>query len=184
MGSKHAGKTCTGRELARLLSLPFFDLDRLVEERTGLSPRQLFETGPELFRRREAEALAALLKPAAGSSETPPPEGVLAAGGGIIDNRAAMALLDSPEHAAVYLQVSPETAWRRIAGSCEDRELPPFLRAENAGESREKHRILHERRSAAYDDFIRRGKGIRLKIQGENRGAGALAKEIRRRLGG
>jgi shikimate kinase len=117
-----------------------------VEERTGQSPRALYRLGPELFRAEEAKALGALL------TGNPAPEltGILAAGGGIIDNPRAMALLTGGGHITVYLDVSAETAWRRITGNCRDPELPPFLQAGSMDASRHKHRLLHERRSAAY----------------------------------
>jgi shikimate kinase len=146
-GPKHSGKTTTGGELARRLELPFFDLDLFIEGRTGQSPRALYRLGPELFREEEAKALAALL---AGDPAPGAVTGVLAAGGGIIDNPGAMALLTRSGHITVYLDISAETAWRRITGNSQDPELPPFLRAESMDASRQKHRLLHERRSAAY----------------------------------
>jgi len=146
LGPKHSGKTSTGRELARRLNRSFFDLDELIEKRTGQSPRDLFIAGPDIFRREEAEALEALL--------IKEDSGILAAGGGIIDNPAAMDLLRSKKYITVYLEVSAGTAWRRID---QQGELPPFLRAANGDssreESREKHRLLHERRAKAYREF-------------------------------
>jgi shikimate kinase len=149
LGPKHSGKTSTGLELARRLALPFYDLDELIEKRTGQSPRNLFVTGPEVFRREEAAALAALLCAGGEKSSQEENPGVLAAGGGIIDNPAAMELLQNKSHITIYLEVSAETAWRRI----EKGEIPPFLQAENAEKSREKHRLLHERRAGAYREF-------------------------------
>ncbi|MDR1143425.1 MAG: shikimate kinase [Spirochaetaceae bacterium] len=146
IGPKHSGKTTTGRELALRRGLPFFDLDLLVEERTGQSPRALYGLGPELFRAEETKALAALL---AGNPD-PGVTGILAAGGGIIDNPGAMALLAGGGHITAYLEVSAETAWQRITGGSRNPELPPFLRAESPDASRQKHRLLHETRSAAY----------------------------------
>jgi shikimate kinase len=150
LGPKHSGKTSTGLELARRLELPFYDLDELIEKRTGQSPRALFNTGPEFFRKEEAAALAELL---AGGTKLPKGEnpGVLAAGGGIIDNPAAMELLQNKNHTTIYLAVSAETAWRRI----EKGEIPPFLQAETMEKSREKHRLLHERRAGAYEKFAK-----------------------------
>ncbi|MDR1307998.1 MAG: shikimate kinase [Treponema sp.] len=146
VGPKHSGKTTAGRELALRRGLPFFDLDLLMEERTGRSPRALYGLGPELFRAEETKALAALLA----GNPVPGVTGILAAGGGIIDNPGAMALLAGGGHITVYLEISAETAWRRITGNRRDPELPPFLRAESPDASRQKHRLLHERRSAAY----------------------------------
>ncbi|GHV85139.1 shikimate kinase [Spirochaetia bacterium] len=146
-GPKHSGKTTVGRELARRLSSPFFDLDRLIEERSGKSPRILYKTGPDIFRREEEAALAALLE------DTSCPLGVIAAGGGIADNPAAMALLRAAAKPGtakliiVYLDVSAGTAWQRISGAG---ELPPFLQAESPELSQEKHRLLHQRRAKIY----------------------------------
>jgi shikimate kinase len=155
LGPKHSGKTSTGLELARRLEIPFYDLDELVEKRTGQSPRALFVAGAEIFRREEAAALAALFagdaKLSREENDSPPKGGigVLAAGGGIIDNPAAMELLQDKGHITVYLEVSAETAWGRI----EKGKIPPFLQAENMEESREKHRLLHQRRAGAYGEF-------------------------------
>jgi len=140
IGPKHSGKSSVGSELARLLKVPFYDLDRVIEERTGQSVRELFNTGVELFQREEASALKAL-------EESPENNGkggmVVAAGGGITDNSAAVALLQNG-HCIVYLDVTARTAWQRIAS---EKELPPFLKAETVEASMEKHRLLHERRA-------------------------------------
>jgi shikimate kinase len=145
VGPKHAGKTTAGIELARRLGLPFTDLDALITERTGKSPRELYTEGPELFRRREAEALEAMLSPAEnGGTARYGFTGTAAAGGGIIDNPAAMRLFKAHRARLIYLEVSAESAWERISGGG---ELPPFLRG---GNPREQHRLLHERRARAY----------------------------------
>jgi shikimate kinase len=154
-----------GSELARLLALPFFDLDALIEERTGQSVRSLYSAGPELFRQAEEAALEALLSlPEGGTSQSEGDTGVsvkggiLATGGGIIDNPGALALLQEGNiHGGsgptiVYLDVSAQTAWRRITSAG---ELPPFLRAETMEASMEKHRVLHQRRSDACREIAR-----------------------------
>jgi len=151
IGPKHSGKTSAGRELALLLKIPFYDLDALIEERAGQSVRSLYSAGPELFREAEAEALEALLslhESDENQAEGCITGGVLAAGGGITDNPAALAPLmkgnNQGGHITVYLDVPAQTAWQRITNAG---ELPPFLRAETTEASREKHRLLHERRA-------------------------------------
>ena len=167
LGPKHTGKTTTAKALARLLALPFYDLDQLVEERTGLSPRQLYTAGPERFRREEAAALEALL------GDFPP--GAAAAGGGITDNGEALALLRRAEkagagHHLVCLELAASAAWERIAARG---ELPPFLQAEDPAASREKHRALHERRA----EDCRSWTALRVSVEGKT--PDGLAEEIR-----
>jgi shikimate kinase len=141
VGPKHSGKTSAGKALALLLSCGFVDLDELIAQRSGKSPRALYGEGPEIFRKAEAGALAALLE-----SETAEPSSslVIAAGGGLIDNPDALSVMRGFQIAVVFLDVSAQVAWERIKA---EGELPPFLRTENP---RETHRTLHERRSAAY----------------------------------
>jgi shikimate kinase len=168
LGPKHAGKTSAGRVLASLRGGVFIDLDVLVEEQTGSSPRELYRKGPDLFRKAEAAALAAALSapaaladvpaatlvdvPAAVLAVTPPSDGrggvsgrIIAAGGGIIDNPPAVDLLRASGAALVYLEVSAETAWERIRQSG---GLPAFLL--DAADPKTAHRELHLRRGARY----------------------------------
>jgi shikimate kinase len=157
VGPKHSGKTCAGKALARLWeevrppgTAVFIDLDELVEEREGKSPRLLYREGPEVFRRAEAAALRALL-------ESPPGESgkaeitIAAMGGGLADNREALELLRNSRTALVYIEVSVETAWERIKAAADRTgELPPFL---NTGNPRETHRLLHQRRARVYREL-------------------------------
>jgi len=61
VGPMGAGKTTIGRLLAKSLGLRFFDSDKEIEQRTGVSIPMIFEyEGEAGFRRREAEVLSAL----------------------------------------------------------------------------------------------------------------------------
>jgi len=142
-GPKHSGKTTTGKALASLFSCDFIDIDELVSQRTGKSPRQLFNEGQAVFQKAEAEALAALVG-SGGGADSGAKRRVIAAGGGIIDNSEALSILKKSGAVMVYLDISAESAWDRITAKG---ELPPFLKTENP---RETHRALHERRAAAY----------------------------------
>ena len=162
-GPKHSGKTSAGKVLASLCSCDFIDLDDLILQRTGKSPRQLFSEGPEVFQNAEAEAMTALAGSEGGKGQR-----VIAAGGGIIDNAEAATALKKPGAVTVYLDISAESAWDRIANA-PDGELPPFLRTENP---RETHRVLHERRAAAYLQFAN------IVIKAEGKSPEEVAREI------
>jgi shikimate kinase len=141
-GPKHSGKTSAGKELASLLSCGSTDLDNAIARQSGQSPRALFAGGPEIFRKAEEVALAAIFEASAATGTS---RMVIATGGGIIDNPGALALLKNVQSAIfVFLDLSAETAWERING---EGELPPFLGTENP---QAVHRSLHGRRSTAY----------------------------------
>jgi shikimate kinase len=183
IGPKHSGKTSVGRELARLLAFPFYDLDAFIEESTGRSVRSLYSAGPELFRHAEEAALEALLFLPEGRTNQSEgnagvlttggidsTNGILATGGGIIDNPGALALFgkgsvqEESRHTIVCLDVPVQTAWQRITSAG---ELPPFLRAETMDASMEKHRLLHQRRSDACRKFSQFCVPVGEKLPGE-----------------
>jgi shikimate kinase len=170
-GPKHSGKTTAGRALAEQCAGTFIDLDELVEKRTGKSPRTLFKEGPEVFRRAEAEALQSLLNSEAQAGRANGKFRIVAAGGGLVDNSKAVDLLKKPGTAIlVYLDVSVETAWDRIKASAEKSgELPPFL---NTADPQETHRLLHERRAAAYREIAA------FTVQAEGKTPEELGREI------
>jgi len=144
VGPKHSGKSSVGRALARLAHTTLFDLDDLIRKRTGKSPRELYLESPEHFRTEEAAAARQLAQQA---EENKPGTFIIAAGGGLSDNPEALETL-SVVGRLVYLEVSAETAWNRIAiSAAKNGELPPFLRSENPQET---HRVLHEKRALAY----------------------------------
>jgi len=168
VGPKHSGKTSAGKALASLLSCGFVDLDELIAQKSGQTPRALYGEGPEIFRKAEAGALAALFE-----SEMAGPSSslVIAAGGGLVDNPDALSVMRRFQAAAVFLDVSVQVAWTRIKA---EGELPPFLKTENPEET---HRALHERRSAAY----RRLASLTIKADGKS--TEEIAREIKDGLG-
>jgi len=140
-GPKHSGKTSAGKALALLCSCSFIDIDELILQRTGKSPRQLFNEGSAVFQKAETEAIEAV---ASAGTDTGQGRRIIAAGGGIIDNPDAVAILKKSGATVVYLNISAAAAWQRISAKG---ELPPFLKTENPQET---HRSLHKRRAAAY----------------------------------
>jgi shikimate kinase len=177
LGPKHAGKTSAGRELVKLLGGSFADLDELIEAQTGKSPRALFKESPAAFQMAELRALESLAPAGrgciAGQDSNAPM--VIAAGGGIIDNPGARQFLRGEKGIfLVNLEVSAETAWERICQAAQGGELPPFLNTENPQET---HRLLHERRTAAYREIAR------ITVFGENKTPEETGREIFKTLG-
>jgi shikimate kinase len=77
-GFMGAGKTTVGKELSKLLALPFVDLDHYIERSHGVTIKDMFATiGEEKFRELESEALKKITTPNL----------VIATGGGIILNK-------------------------------------------------------------------------------------------------
>lgn len=62
IGMPGAGKTWWGKRIAAHYSLPFYDLDTLIQEQEGLGIAAIFEQyGVSYFREREAEILSSLI---------------------------------------------------------------------------------------------------------------------------
>ena len=60
-GYMGVGKTTVGKELSKLMHIPFIDLDAFIEENTSSSIPQLFKTkGEQQFRKLERDALLTL----------------------------------------------------------------------------------------------------------------------------
>ena len=120
LGPMGAGKSAAGPELARLLGLPFVDLDERVAAQAGASPGEIFARAGEAgFRELEATALEALCAE---------PPAVVALGGGAACSeaswralrRAGVALrLDAPlSELARRLDADPRgRSWRPLISS-------------------------------------------------------------------
>jgi shikimate kinase / 3-dehydroquinate synthase len=123
-----AGKSTVGSQLAERIARPFVDLDRLIERRHGPIP-ELFKRGEAEFRRIEEGILAEIL---AGT------ESVIALGGGAVLSPLSRERLRARAF-TVYLDVSVETAWKRVRGSGR-----PLAQRED------QFRKLYEARQASY----------------------------------
>jgi len=121
VGPMGAGKTTIGRQVAASLNWEFFDSDRLVEERTGVSIPLIFDLeGEEGFRWRETEVIKDL---------SSMPNIVLATGGGAIvreENRAAL----KQNSLVIFLHASIEQLFERTS---KDKNRP-LLQDENPKE--------------------------------------------------
>ena len=106
LGLRGAGKSTVGRRLARRLRVPFFELDRRVEEAAGLSLAEIFALhGESYYRRLEKETLTRLLDE--GRSM------VLACGGGLVTARDTFDLLGRGA-LTVWLRAEAEDHWNRV----------------------------------------------------------------------
>lgn len=108
IGFMGCGKTYWGKRLAEALSLPFTDLDHLIEAGEGASIADLFaQAGEEAFRAVERRYLHSL-------AESPP--GVVATGGGtpcFFDNLAWM----RAHGTVLWIDVPFEVLWSRLQGA-------------------------------------------------------------------
>lgn len=134
------GKSSVGRELSRLLSLPFVDLDDYIEEREGRSIRDIFESdGEAAFRKMELEALTEILfqesssepnqdaagEPGEDSPKTDYPQAkemILALGGGTLTTPECAELV--AEHTfCIYLKTSADELFRRLESESTTRPM-------------------------------------------------------------
>src|SRR5256885_15695233 len=112
VGFMGAGKTTVGRELARVLNWSFYDLDALIEARTGRTVPALFaEQGESAFRKLEAQTLRELLQ----TLEDEP--AAIALGGGAFVQEAVRQIIRDHSASVVYLDVGLEEALRRCASA-------------------------------------------------------------------
>ena len=104
VGLMGAGKTSVGRLLAKQFGKTFYDCDREIERRTGVTIPVIFEIeGEQGFRAREATVLRELVELH---------DIVLATGGGAVlreDNRRLL----KEKGTVVYLRASLEDLWQR-----------------------------------------------------------------------
>ncbi|MCC6946640.1 MAG: helix-turn-helix transcriptional regulator [Bradyrhizobiaceae bacterium] len=121
VGLRGAGKSTLGQMLAERLDAPFFELDRAIEQHSGMVLKEMFEMfGQETFRRNERVALETIL------SEHP--RFVLATGGSIVAEPVTHELLLT-SCLTVWVRASPEEHMRRVIKQGDLRPMANNVRA-------------------------------------------------------
>jgi shikimate kinase len=123
VGLPGAGKTTTGRRLAKILAADFADSDELVEAATGRTVATLFEEGEQVFRAAEAEAISTALRDF---------DGVLALGGGALTTAATRAAISASAATVVLLRARVPTLADRVGAG----QSRPLLSADPANRLR------------------------------------------------
>jgi shikimate kinase len=137
VGLPGAGKSTTGRRLAKILAVPFADSDQLIETREGRSVPDLFETrGEDGYRQIEADVIAAALTEFGG---------VLSLGGGAVTRPATRRALAASGVPVVYLRAGVD----ELAGRLGDARSRPLL----VGDPPARLAVLAAERTAFYDEL-------------------------------
>ncbi len=114
IGMMGSGKSTVGERVAKMLGMPFVDLDRVIEGRTGARVAEIFrERGEPAFRALESEAVDAVSRG---------PASVIATGGGAVTRPANVARM-SETGRVMWLDAAVEVLSGRLAAEREERPL-------------------------------------------------------------
>jgi shikimate kinase len=106
VGLPGAGKSTTGRRLAKILAVPFADSDRLIEAREQRTVPELFATlGEPAYRTLEAQVISGALRDF---------DGVLALGGGALTSEATRSAVVGSAVPVVLLRARLTTLTARV----------------------------------------------------------------------
>jgi shikimate kinase len=134
LGFMGSGKTTHGKTIARMMGYDFVDMDKWIEETTGLTVPEIFNTqGEPWFREQERRAIVELSKRE---------RVVIATGGGAPCHGDNMELMKQ-SGLTIYLKLSPEALLSRLKVSKNKR---PLLEGKSEEEMRQTIKeMLHQR---------------------------------------
>ena len=121
IGLRGGGKSTLGALLAAKLNVPFIELDREIERRSGATLSEIFDMfGQETFRRSEREALDDVLRRH--------PQFVIATSGSIVTEPGTLELLLSSCF-TVWVRADPDEHMRRVMAQGDMRPMANSARA-------------------------------------------------------
>jgi XRE family aerobic/anaerobic benzoate catabolism transcriptional regulator len=121
IGLRGGGKSTLGALLAGRLNVPFIELDREIERRSGATLSEIFDMfGQETFRRSEREALGDVLRRH--------PQFVIATSGSIVTEPGTLELLLSSCF-TIWVRADPEEHMRRVMAQGDMRPMANSARA-------------------------------------------------------
>jgi XRE family aerobic/anaerobic benzoate catabolism transcriptional regulator len=121
IGLRGGGKSTLGQMLAQKLGVPFIELDREIERRSGATLSEIFDMfGQEHFRRAEREALNDVL--------CQHPNFVIATSGSIVTEPSTLELLLS-SCLTVWVRAEPEDHMKRVMAQGDTRPMGKNARA-------------------------------------------------------
>ncbi|MBD3723433.1 MAG: shikimate kinase [Flavobacteriaceae bacterium] len=132
VGYMGSGKSTIGKEISKIVGIPFYDLDVIIEKREQTSIKNIFETKGEIyFRKIEHEILNDFLEDN--------DDFILALGGGTPCYANNHVFLQNKDISSFYLKMSVEALVSRLKNEKEKRPIIANLSNEDLDEFVRKH---------------------------------------------
>ena len=133
-----AGKTTIGKLLSNKLGYDFIDLDKIIEEKSGVKINTIFEIeGEEGFRERELQVLSDVIE----NNKV-----IISTGGGIVTDERSRAHLIRNNALIIYLKANLQTLFNRLKND----NSRPMLNVNNKEQVIEK---ILQKREPLYQDL-------------------------------